>query len=85
MLVIAVGQVIWLWNVLQSWMEAPALETGDPWGLDERNQRTHEWRWHERRVETAIADGGERPTGSVDTADGTDADGTAELVVDEGE
>ena len=84
-LVIAVGQVIWLWNVLQSWMEAPALETGDPWGLDERNQRTHEWRWHERRVETAIADGGERPTEGVDTADGTDADGTAEPVVDEGE
>ena len=82
-LVIAVGQVIWLWNVLQSWMEAPALETGDPWGLDERNQRTHEWRWHERRVETAIADGGERPTGSVDTADGTDADRTAEPVADE--
>ena len=32
---------------------------------------------------TAIADGGERPTEGVDTADGTDADGTAEPVADE--
>lgn len=58
-LIIFVGQVIWVWNLVQSWYEAPTLEDTDPWNLKESNQFTKEWQWNERRMETAIADGGE--------------------------
>ena len=58
--IIFVGQVIWIWNLVESWYEAPSMEDADPWNLKETGQFTHEWRWHERRTETAIADGGER-------------------------
>lgn len=50
---------IFLWNVVQSWLEGPRVADGDPWDLDEYDQRTHEWRWFERRRETAIAAGGD--------------------------
>ena len=56
---IFVGQVIWIWNFVQSWYEAPSLDDPDPWNLKETNQFTHEWGWNERRRETALADGGE--------------------------
>ncbi|EMA54799.1 cbb3-type cytochrome c oxidase subunit I [Halococcus salifodinae] len=57
-LIIFVGQVIWVWNFVQSWYEAPSMEDADPWNLKESGQFTQEWQWHERRTETAIADGG---------------------------
>jgi cytochrome c oxidase subunit 1 len=56
---ITFGQIIWIWNIVQSWYEAPSMEDVDPWNLKEGGQFTHEWKWHERRTETAIADGGE--------------------------
>jgi cytochrome c oxidase subunit 1 len=56
---IAIGTTIWLWNMIQSWYEAPTIEDGDPWNLEPIHQHTKEWQWHERRVETAIADGGD--------------------------
>jgi cytochrome c oxidase subunit 1 len=70
-LIIFVGQLIWLWNFVQSWYEAPTLEDSDPWNLKESNQFTHEWQWNERRMETAIADGGEdtEETDSTNTPD----------------
>jgi cytochrome c oxidase subunit 1 len=57
---IAIGTTIFLWNVIHSWYEAPTIEDGDPWDLEESDQYTREWQYHERRLETAIADGGER-------------------------
>jgi len=56
---ITIGQIIWLWNMLQSWYEAPTIEDGDPWDLAATNQRSQEWTWYARRLETTIADGGE--------------------------
>jgi cytochrome c oxidase subunit 1 len=40
---ILVGQIIWVWNIVQSWYEAPTLEDNDPWDLKETNQFTNEW------------------------------------------
>ena len=57
------GQAIWIWNIVQSWYEAPTTDNPDPWNLKASNQFTHEWRWNERRMETAIADGGEQTEG----------------------
>lgn len=57
-LLITVSTIIWIWNVVQSWYEAPIVEDSDPWNLKETGQFTNEWQWHERRTETAITDGG---------------------------
>ena len=57
-LLIAVSTIIWVWNVVQSWYEAPTIDDSDPWNLKETNQFTHEWQWNERRLQTAVADGG---------------------------
>ena len=56
---IAIGTAIWLWNMVQSWYEAPTLDDGDPWDLENINQLTREWAWQQRRIETAITDGGD--------------------------
>jgi len=56
---IAIGTAIWLWNMVQSWYEAPTLDDGDPWNLENTNQLTREWVWQQRRIETAITDGGD--------------------------
>ena len=76
--IILFGQAIWLWNFVQSWFEAPTIEDTDPWNLKKTGQFTHEWRWNERRIETALTDGGEeqaRTDGGEPTA--ADADETA--------
>jgi cytochrome c oxidase subunit 1 len=81
-LIIFVGQLIWVWNFVDSWLEGPKVEDGDPWKLDDYGLKTAEWQWYERKLETAIADGGEEelevatdggePDADADT--GTDAD-----------
>ena len=57
-LLLGVSILIWIWNVVQSWREAPMIEDSDPWNLKETNQFTHEWQWNERRLQTTVADGG---------------------------
>ncbi|MFB6131274.1 MAG: cytochrome-c oxidase, partial [Salinigranum sp.] len=73
-LVLAVGQIIFVWNVVISWLEGPTIETGDPWNLEEYGMRTNEWEWFGRRLETAIADGGDEDA----VADGGDRDAVAD-------
>jgi cytochrome c oxidase subunit 1 len=80
-LIIFVGQLIWVWNFVDSWLEGPKVEDGDPWNLDDYGLKTAEWQWYERKIETAIADGGEEETELA--ADGgqvadTDADDTSD-------
>jgi cytochrome c oxidase subunit 1 len=76
-LIIFVGQLIWVWNFVDSWLEGPKVEDGDPWNLDDYGLKTAEWQWYERKLETAIADGGDEELaadgGQVDGA--TDSDG----------
>ncbi|RBI62593.1 cytochrome c oxidase subunit I [halophilic archaeon] len=54
---LGVGQLIFVWNVAQSWLEGPVVEDADPWDLEADGLRSKEWRWFARRQETAIADG----------------------------
>jgi cytochrome c oxidase subunit 1 len=56
-LVIGVGQLIFVWNMVQSWFEGPPVEDPDPWNLGEEDMLSPEWRWFARRQETALADG----------------------------
>ena len=57
--IIAVGQLIWIWNFVQSWYEGPIIEDGDPWNLERTNQLAREWNWYQRRLDTALTDGGD--------------------------
>ena len=56
--ILAIGQLIFVWNIVTSWLEGPDIEDGDPWDLDEYGMVTNEWNWLERKRETALADGG---------------------------
>jgi len=55
--IITIGQLIWLYNMLTSWMEGPKADP-DPWDLDGTRLKTAEWQWFEQKRELAIADGG---------------------------
>ncbi|MFB6156809.1 MAG: cbb3-type cytochrome c oxidase subunit I, partial [Haloferacaceae archaeon] len=69
--VLLVGQVVFVWNLVQSWLEGPRVTDADPWNLADYGLRTNEWAWFEReRVadRPAIADGGEE--GDEDGSDG---------------
>ena len=54
------GQLIFVWNLVTSWLEGRRVESGDPWNLEDDGLKTKEWTWFEQKRDTAIAtDGGE--------------------------
>ncbi|UPV73521.1 cbb3-type cytochrome c oxidase subunit I [Halorussus limi] len=53
------GQLIFVYNIVTSWLEGPHVESGDPWDLEDTGMKTKEWAWFERKRETALTDGGE--------------------------
>ena len=57
--VLAVGQTVFVWNLVQSWLEGPRVGSGDPWDLAEDGLETKEWNWFAERRETMPVDGGE--------------------------
>ncbi|WP_311170929.1 cbb3-type cytochrome c oxidase subunit I [Halobellus ordinarius] len=57
--ILLAGQIIFVWNFVASWLEGPEVTDGDPWDLRESGLYTGEWDWYERKIETAITDGGE--------------------------
>ncbi|QDX41811.1 cytochrome-c oxidase [Salarchaeum sp. JOR-1] len=57
--IMAVGQIIWLWNVVQSFRSGKRVEDGDPWNLKTTGQFTREWAWFEQKLQTKLPDGGE--------------------------
>jgi cytochrome c oxidase subunit 1 len=56
--ILAVGQMIFAWNIVTSWLEGPEIDDGDPWELEETGMVTNEWHWLDRKRETALMDGG---------------------------
>ncbi|MEF8854872.1 MAG: cbb3-type cytochrome c oxidase subunit I, partial [Haloarculaceae archaeon] len=87
-IILVFGQVIFVWNLLQSWLGGPEIEGDDPWNLEETGQRTKEFDWlgeklrRDREVPMA-ADGGE----DVATDGGEDVatDGGEDVATDDGE
>ncbi|POG57437.1 cbb3-type cytochrome c oxidase subunit I [Haloferax marisrubri] len=77
-LILLVGQIIFVWNFVQSWLEGREVQDGDPWDLADDDLVTAEWTWFERKLETAVTDGGEDETELAtdggQTVDDTDAD-----------
>ena len=72
-LILLVGQIIFVWNFVQSWLEAPKVDDGDPWNLRDSNLYTAEWDWFDRKLQTAIADGGDEEEAMTDGGEPADA------------
>jgi cytochrome c oxidase subunit 1 len=56
---LVVGQLIFVWNLVVSWLEGPRITDGDPWDLRETDQYTREFAWFEREKLPMLTDGGE--------------------------
>jgi len=58
--ILAIGQLIFVWNLVSSWLEGRPIEDSDPWNLDEHGLLTNEWGWLQQHQETALVDGGSK-------------------------
>jgi len=72
--ILLVGQLIFVWNLVQSWLEGPIVEDGDPWNLERDDMLDREFEWFDRKLETAVTDGGEDEEQSALTDGGTQSD-----------
>ncbi|WP_135304556.1 cbb3-type cytochrome c oxidase subunit I [Haloarcula amylovorans] len=57
--ILFIGQLFFVWNVVQSWLEAPKVQDGDPWNLERDDMLDREFQWFDRKLQTAVTDGGE--------------------------
>jgi len=57
-LLLLFGQVVFVWNVVQSWLAGKRVEDGDPWDLADAGRRGREYRWFADRLERRVTDGG---------------------------
>jgi cytochrome c oxidase subunit 1 len=53
---IGLGTLLFIWNLIQSWGEAPSVADGDPWELTEYGLRTREWVWFEDQRDSPDTD-----------------------------
>ncbi|WP_101296734.1 cytochrome c oxidase subunit I [Halegenticoccus soli] len=65
--IMTLGALIFLWNFVVSWYEGPVVRDGDPWDLKEDSLYTTEWEWFDRKLKTAVADGGEALPGGEES------------------
>jgi cytochrome c oxidase subunit 1 len=63
--ILLVAQIIWLWNMVQSYLEGPRVGP-DPWNLEEDGVDSREWDWFDDRLDTALTDGGEPEDAEAD-------------------
>lgn len=55
---IFLGGVIFVFNMVQSYIEGPRVEDGGPWNLKDDGLATQEWLWFEDKIETQLATDG---------------------------
>ena len=60
------GQLVFVYNIVTSWLEGPEVEDSDPWALEEDGLKTKDWAWFERKRETALTDGGDEDGDSTE-------------------
>jgi len=58
-IILMIGQIIFVYNFIISWLEGPKVRDGDPWNLDEHGMKTKEWEWFEQNKILPMTDGGE--------------------------
>jgi len=56
---LVVGQLVFVWNIVTSWLEGPRITDGDPWDLRATEQFPREFAWFEREKLATLTDGGE--------------------------
>jgi cytochrome c oxidase subunit 1 len=66
--VISLGQLVWLWNMVQSLYEGRTVVDPDPWNLKDEGMFGRDFQWFE--AELAATDGGEREAVRVDGGEG---------------
>ncbi|WP_373325159.1 cbb3-type cytochrome c oxidase subunit I [Halomicrobium urmianum] len=69
LLLLVVGQLLFVWNLVTSWLEGPRVTSADPWDLDDHPTAAREWEWFRRERLPRVADGGERSGGSRATSE----------------
>jgi len=60
---LVIGQLIFVWNLVTSWLEGPLVTDGDPWDLAATDQFPREFAWFERERLPVLADGGDEQSG----------------------
>ena len=67
--IILFAQIIWVFNLVQSYLEGPVVETEDPWDLKETGQYSREFEWFAEQLDSTdddapalVADGGSEPS-----------------------
>ncbi|MFB6243994.1 MAG: cbb3-type cytochrome c oxidase subunit I, partial [Halobaculum sp.] len=73
-ILLLIGGFLWVYNFVVSWLEGPTIQSGDPWNLAEGDLNTAEWDWFERKMETAIPDGGDDESSETVLPDGGETD-----------
>ena len=65
--ILFIGQLFFVWNIVQSWLEGPKVEDGDPWNLERDGMLDREFQWFDEQLEaeapekdpSLLADGGQ--------------------------
>jgi len=69
--ILFIGQLFFVWNIVQSWLEGPKVEDGDPWNLERDGMLDREFQWFDEQLEaeapekdpSLLADGGQEDDG----------------------
>ncbi|GAA0680235.1 cytochrome c oxidase subunit I [Natronoarchaeum mannanilyticum] len=69
-IILFVGQLIFLWNFVVSWLEGPRVTDDDPWDLAEHGMKGREWDWFGENKLLPMTDGGEDDDADVATDGG---------------
>ncbi|HMB49653.1 MAG TPA: cbb3-type cytochrome c oxidase subunit I, partial [Natronoarchaeum rubrum] len=78
-IILFVGQLIFLWNFVTSWLEGPKVTDDDPWDLAEHGMKGREWDWFGENKLLPMTDGGEEDADvATDGGEPVDADGDAD-------
>jgi cytochrome c oxidase subunit 1 len=73
--ILLVGQLIFVWNLVTSWLEGPEVDDQDPWNLKRDGMYTREFDWLGTKIDRKSDDGSD-PSPLV--ADGGDPEETAD-------
>ncbi|WP_226010269.1 cbb3-type cytochrome c oxidase subunit I [Halomicrobium salinisoli] len=69
-----IGQIIFLWNIVTSWLEGRRVRDGDPWNLQRDDMFGRDFSWFERQFDDTLATDGGEDEESVATDGGRPAD-----------
>ncbi len=69
-----IGQLIFVWNIVTSWLEGRRVRDGDPWNLQRDDMFGRDFAWFERQFDDTLATDGGEDEESVATDGGQPAD-----------